>query len=83
MPKLDFHITMKSFASCQVTGVGKIMSKKTLDGADGQMSLSMLHSMSPEQGKSKKGRKNSRKNSTLIPNNITFAQLYLVKLDKT
>jgi len=54
MPKLDFHITMKSFASCQVTGVGKIMSKKTLDGADGQMSLSMLHSMSPEQKEKRK-----------------------------
>ncbi len=30
MPKLDFHITMKVFTGCRVTGVGKIMSKKTL-----------------------------------------------------
>jgi hypothetical protein len=30
IPKLDFHITMKSFTGCRVTGVGKIMSKGTI-----------------------------------------------------
>ena len=31
MPKLDFHISMKSFTGCRVTGVGKIMSKKMIE----------------------------------------------------
>jgi len=31
MPKLDFHITMKEFIGCRMTGVGKIMSKGPLE----------------------------------------------------
>jgi hypothetical protein len=37
MPKLDFHITMKEFIGCRVTGVGKIMSKGPLECSNAEI----------------------------------------------